>query len=75
MLQDYVYQALEMNSDGSVSLICHEGRFQAFDLESAVITGQALLEVIPTADACNELCVLDVLGRVLWSGPIMAEQL
>jgi hypothetical protein len=33
MLQDYLYQALELNPDGSVNLLCHEGKFQAFDLE------------------------------------------
>jgi hypothetical protein len=73
MLQDYLYQALELNPDGSVNLVCHEGKFQAFDLESAIVTGQALLEVIPTADACNELRVLDHSRHLLWSGPIGAE--
>jgi hypothetical protein len=70
MLQDFIYQALEMNPDGTVEMVCHEGHFQAFDLEAAIVTGHALLEVIPTSDACNKLCILDPARHLLWSGPI-----
>jgi hypothetical protein len=37
------------------------------------VTGQALLEVIPTSDDCNHLCILDPTRHVLWSGPIEDE--
>jgi hypothetical protein len=70
MLQDFLYQAVNMNPDGSVEIICHEGNFQAFGLESAVVTGQALLEVIPTSNDCNHLCILDPARHLLWTGPI-----
>jgi hypothetical protein len=73
MLRDFIYQAIEMNPDGSVEMVCHEGNLQAFDLESAVVTGQALLEVIPTSDDCNHLCILDQTRHLLWSGPIEDE--
>lgn len=72
MLQDFLYQAVEMDPDGAVETICHEGKFQAFDLEAAIVTGHALLEVIPTSDACNHLCILDPSRHLLWSGPIEA---
>ena len=70
MLRDYLFQALEKKPDGSVHLVCHEGKFQAFDLESAIVTARALLEVLPISEACNMLCVLDPSRQVLWSGPI-----
>jgi hypothetical protein len=70
MLRDYLFQAIETYPDGSVHLVCHEGRFQAFDLDSAIVTGRALLEVLPISDACTTLCVLAPSRDVLWSGPI-----
>ena len=70
MLQDFIYQALQVNLNGSIEMVCHEGTLQAFDLEAAVVTGHALLEVIPTSDDCNKLNILDPTRQILWSGPI-----
>jgi hypothetical protein len=67
---EYVFQAIRANPDGSIHTVCHEGKFEAFDLEAAIVTAQALLEVIPISEACNALYILDQSRHILWTGDI-----
>ncbi len=67
---EYVFQAIKANPDGSVGAVCHEGKFEAFDLESAIVTAQALFEVIPISDDCDSLYILDPSRHILWTGAI-----
>ena len=71
---EYIFQAVERGEDGSVEFVCHESDFKADDLESAIVTANALLEVIPVADKCNRIQVLDEGGNVLWSRLIEAHE-
>ena len=69
-MPEYIFQAVEHGADGSVAFVCHESEFKADDLDSAIVTANALLEVIPVADKCNSIQVLDLTGQVLWSRAI-----
>ena len=66
-LPDYIFRAVERDPAGVLSYLCHESEFQAADLESAVVTANALFEVIPVADKCNSIEVLDPSGGCVWS--------
>ena len=73
-MPEYLFQAIERRPDGSAAFVCHESEFLADDLDSAIVTANALLEVIPIAEKCNSIQVLDQSREVLWSRPIEAHE-
>ena len=73
-MTDYIFQAVERGADRQLVFICHDSQFVADDIESAVVTANALFEVIPVLDRCNRIEVLDPFGNRLWSRPIEASE-
>ena len=69
-MPDYIFRAVERDPAGVLILVCHESQFQAADMESAIVTANALFEVIPVSDKCNSIEVLDPSGAVVWSRAI-----
>ena len=67
---EYIFQAVERARNGDVLLMCHDSQFAATDTESAIVTANALFEIIPVSDRCNRIEVLDPFGNRLWSRAI-----
>ena len=72
-MQAYVYQAAEIDDDGSLIDVCHERRFEAVDIEGAIVTAEALHEVLKAAEHCNAIRVLDADRNVLWTRRLEAD--
>jgi hypothetical protein len=63
----FIYQAAELGPDNSLRVVCHERKFEAAAFEEAVVTANALHEVLHAAEHCNAIRVLDTNRNVLWS--------
>ena len=66
-MQAFVYRAAQLASDGTLQQICHERGFEAADHEAAIVTAEALHEVLKAAEHCNAIQVLDLHGNMLWT--------
>ena len=73
-MTDYILQAVERGPDGRLLFVCYDSPFVADEIESAVVTANALFEVIPVLDRCNRIEILDTCGNRLWSRPIDASE-
>ncbi len=73
-MKQYLYQAAQLADDGSLEDVCHERSFEASDYEAAVITADAIHEVLKVAEHCNAIRVLDTLRNVIWSRLIEASE-
>ena len=73
-MPEYIFQAVERARNGILMFTCHESEFAANDLESAIVTANALFEVIPVSDRCNRIEVLDLSGVRLWSRAIEVSE-
>ena len=71
--QSYVYQAVRLGRDGAVELVCHERPFRASDECSAIVTAEAMHEVLHTQD-CNALRVLSEAREILWTREFVNEE-
>ena len=69
-MPEYIFQAVQLGLEGAEHFVCHESDFHAADLESAIVTANALLEVIPVSDQCNMIQVLGLDRGLLWRRPI-----
>jgi hypothetical protein len=63
----YVYRAAQLERDGTLRRICHEREFEAADYEAAIVTAEALHEVLHAAEHCNAIQVLDSFRNMLWT--------
>ena len=72
-MQPYFYQSIQLLDGGEVKTICHERPFEASDDESAIVTGEALHEVLQAAEHCNAIRVLDANRAVLWTRLLQEE--
>jgi hypothetical protein len=73
-MKQYLYQAAQLADDGSLEDVCHERSFEASDHEAAVITADAIHEVLKVAEHCNAIRVLDTLRNVIWSRLLEASE-